>query len=72
MPKGPNGEKRPADVNACAVKVARIAVGEIEDERFRSPGRRRSGEAGAEAHKAALTSEERTAVARKAARARWG
>jgi hypothetical protein len=43
MPKGPNGEKRPADVNACAVMVAKIATGEIEDDRYRAPGRRRSG-----------------------------
>ena len=25
MPKGPRGERRPADVVGCAVKVARIA-----------------------------------------------
>ena len=31
MPKGPKGEKRPADVIGAAVMVARIATGEIED-----------------------------------------
>ena len=31
MPTGPKGEKRPADVNACAVMIAKIATGEIED-----------------------------------------
>ncbi len=31
MPKGPKGEKRPADVIGTAVKVAKIATGEIED-----------------------------------------
>jgi hypothetical protein len=31
MPKGPKGEKRPADVNARAVMIAKIATGEIED-----------------------------------------
>ena len=31
MAKGPKGERRPADVNARAVMVARIATGEIED-----------------------------------------
>jgi hypothetical protein len=30
MPRGPKGEKRPADVNARAVMVARIA-GEVDD-----------------------------------------
>ena len=33
MPRGPNGERRPADVNACAVMVAKIATGEIEEDR---------------------------------------
>ncbi len=31
MPKGPKGEKRPADVIGNAVKVMRIATGEEED-----------------------------------------
>lgn len=31
MPKGPKGEKRPADVIDNAVKVMRIAVGEDAD-----------------------------------------
>ena len=29
MAKGPRGEKRPADVNARAVMIARIATGEM-------------------------------------------
>lgn len=33
MPKGPRGEKRPADAIGRAVMVAKIATGEIEDER---------------------------------------
>ncbi len=32
MPKGPKGEKRPADVIGAAIKVAKIATGEVEDE----------------------------------------
>jgi hypothetical protein len=31
MPRGANGEKRPADVTGAAVMVAKIATGEIED-----------------------------------------
>jgi hypothetical protein len=31
MPKGPKGEKRPADVIGTAVMVAKIATGEVED-----------------------------------------
>lgn len=32
MPKGPRGQKRPADVVVAAVKVAKIATDEIEEE----------------------------------------
>ena len=32
MPKGPKGEKRPADVIGAAVKVMKIATGEVEEE----------------------------------------
>ena len=31
MPRGPEGEKRPADVIGNAVHVMRIATGEVED-----------------------------------------
>jgi len=31
LPTGPKGEKRPADVIGNAVKVMRIATGEIEE-----------------------------------------
>lgn len=31
MPKGPRGEKRPADVVSNAIKVARLAVGDEEE-----------------------------------------
>lgn len=33
MPKGPNGEKRPADAIGLAVMIGKIATGEIEDSR---------------------------------------
>ena len=32
MPRGPNGERRPADVVGCAVHVMKIATGEIEED----------------------------------------
>jgi len=32
MPRGPKGEKRPADVIGNAVHVMRIATGEVEDQ----------------------------------------
>ena len=43
MPRGPKGEKRPADVIGNAVKVMRIATGEIEDE-GRDPAGRLPGQ----------------------------
>jgi hypothetical protein len=33
MPKGPRGEKRPADAIGFAVMIGKIATGEIEDTR---------------------------------------
>ncbi len=72
MAIGPRGEGRPANVIGAAVMVARIATGEIE-ERMREPlGKVQSGLAGAKARAANVSKEERSAVARKAAAARWG
>ena len=68
---GPHGQRPPADVNACAIMVAKIATGEIEDTGYQTPGRRRSGKAGAKARSESLTGEERSAIAKKAANARW-
>ena len=72
MPKGPNGEKRPADVIGCAVMVAKIATGEMEDIIQEKSGRVRSGKAGAKARANKLTDVERQRIAKKAAYARWG
>lgn len=33
MPKGPNGEKRPADSIGPVVLIGKIATGEVDDER---------------------------------------
>jgi hypothetical protein len=73
MPRGPQGQKRPADTIGCAVMVAKIATGElVEEEEQRSVGKIRSGKAGAKARAQKLTSEERREIAKKAASARWG
>lgn len=71
MPKGPQGQKRPADTNACAVVIGRIATGEIKDTGYKAPGRRKSGMAGGAARARVLTKERRQAVARRAALVRW-
>lgn len=70
MPRGPKGEKRPADAIGNAVHVMRIATGEAHDDEPKS-GRTRSGHAGAKARADALTPEQRSAIAKKAAAKRW-
>lgn len=72
MPTGPRGERRPADLIGSAVRVAKIATGEIEEQTREPSGRVRSGRAGAKARAESMTKEARSAVARKAAAARWG
>jgi hypothetical protein len=71
MPKGPKGEKRPADVIGNAVHVMRIATGEIEEDRGTAPNRAKGGRKGAKARAAALTPEQRSQIAHTAAAARW-
>ena len=69
MPRGPNGEKRPADAVGCAVHVMKIATGEIEDV---IPAKGRNGGlTGGKVRAAKLTAEQRRAIARRAAQARW-
>ncbi len=72
MPKGPNGENRPADVIGCAVTVGRLSVGDVEEKLIQPSGRVRSGQAGGKARAEKMTKEQRVAVAHKAANARWG
>jgi hypothetical protein len=73
MPKGPNGQKRPADAIGLAVMVGKIATGEIKDttvdpsKSHQSKGGKRGGAARA----AALTPEQRSEIAQTAATARW-
>jgi len=74
MPKGPKGEKRPADVIGNAVKVMRIATGE-EEEDLDDEGKNKAavalGKKGGKARARVMTPEERHRIAQKAAKARW-
>jgi hypothetical protein len=72
MPKGPQGQRRPADAIGCAIMVGRLAVGEIIEELKEPSGKIRSGKAGSKARAEKLSHEERTAIAKKAAAGRWG
>lgn len=78
MPRGPRGEKRPADVIGNAVKVMRIATGE-EIENLESESRTGAtmtvaemGKKGGVARAKKLSSEQRTAIAKQGAHKRWG
>ena len=73
MPKGPNGEKRPADAIGLAVMVGRIATGEAEDapDHLASQKRQAAGKKGGVAKMANLTAEQRSEAAKLASSARW-
>ncbi|MEX2629293.1 MAG: hypothetical protein WD341_05080 [Tistlia sp.] len=75
MPRGPKGEKRPADVVGAAVMVARIATGEIEEQTEQDDGKDKAAQAmgrkGGKARADSLTPEQRREIARKAAEKRW-
>ena len=71
MAKGPQGQQRPADVVGCAVTVGKIATGELQDTQHKQPGKRSGGLAGSKARAQSLSKAERSAIAKKAAAARW-
>jgi hypothetical protein len=75
MPRGPKGEKRPADVNARAVMIAKIATGKIEDVTT-NDGKNAAavalGRMGGKARAAGMSARKRKEIAKKAAKARWG
>lgn len=74
MPKGPKGQKRPADVVSNAIKVARIATGEEDDAppvTGKDPNASALGKKGGAARAKALTPKKRSEIAKKAAKTRW-
>ena len=71
MPKGPQGQKRPADVVGNAVMIAKSATGEENESGFKQPAKVKSGKAGGASRAKAMTQEERVRIARIAARNRW-
>jgi hypothetical protein len=76
MPRGPKGEKRPADVIGNAVHVMRIATGEVDEaapqeDRPAVQFARSGGLKGGNARAKALTPQRRREIAQKAAEKRW-
>lgn len=75
MPKGPKGEKRPADVVANAILVAKIATGEIEEsvpDDGKDKAAQALGKKGGTARAKSMSAEKRSEIAKKAADKRWG
>ncbi len=82
MPKGPKGEKRPADTVAAAIIVAKIATGDIveasllEDDAYKDPAAvslgRRGGLKGGASRAKKLSAEKRSEIARHAAAVKYG
>ena len=75
MPKGPKGQKRPADVVSNAVRVMQIATGEIE-ESLTADGKSKAavelGRKGGLARAKKVSKARRLEIARSAAQKRWG
>jgi hypothetical protein len=72
MPRGPKGEKRPADAIGNAVKVMRIATGE-ETEVLTDDGKNAValGRMGGKARAEGMTAKRRKEIAKQAAAKRW-
>jgi hypothetical protein len=72
MPKGPNGQKRPADAIGLAVMIGKIATGEIDEEKDDvASAAAQMGKLGGKARAANMTPERRKEIAQKAAAKRW-
>ena len=75
MARGPRGEKRPADVIGNAVRVMRIATGEIDEstppDDGKDPAAVALGRKGGKARAGAMSAKRRKEIAKKAAAKRW-
>jgi hypothetical protein len=74
MPKGPRGQRRPADVVSNAVHVMKVLTGEADDDApddGKDKAAQEMGRKGGAARAASMTPERRAEIARKAAAKRW-
>jgi hypothetical protein len=70
VPRGPKGERRPADVIGNAVHVMKVLTGEIEEtipEDGKDPAAKALGKKGGAARAKAMTPARRAEIAKKAA-----
>lgn len=74
MPKGPKGEKRPADVIGAAVMIGKIATGEIDDlttDEGKNAAAVALGRMGGKKRAEGMSAKRRKEIAKKAAAKRW-
>ena len=75
MPKGPKGERRPADMIGNAEKVMRIATSEepedYGDEPTMNQAAAKLGRKSGQARAKSMSAKRRKEIAKKAARSRW-
>jgi hypothetical protein len=74
MPRGPQGEKRPADVIGAAVMIGKTATGEIDDlttDDGKNAAAVALGRMGGKARAEGMSAKRRKEIARKAAVKRW-
>ena len=74
MPRGPKGEKRPADVIGNAVRIMQIAIGEVEDnapDDGKDKAAQVLGAKGGRKRAANMSPERRAEIAKAAAAKRW-
>jgi hypothetical protein len=75
MPRGPQGQRRPADVIGNAVKVMRIATGQEPEDYGPDDGKNKAaqelGRLGGQARAKGLSKKRRKEIAKSAAKARW-
>ena len=74
MPKGPNGEKTPADAIGLAVMIGKMATGEVDDvapDDGKDPAAKALGAKGGKARASSMSPERRAEIAKAAAAMRW-
>ena len=74
MPRGPKGEKGPADAIGAAIMVAKIATGEIDDlttDDGKNAAAVALGRMGGKARAEGMTAKRRKEIAKNAATTRW-
>jgi hypothetical protein len=74
VPRGPRGERRPADVIGAAVMVAKLVTGELQAD-IPDDGKNKAtqalGRLGGQARAKGMSAKRRKEIAKKAAQKRW-